>query len=133
MPTRSGLLTALGVLWILSCASQAPFVSSRSGCAAAAEPTALKFGPGSGITPPKAVHRVEPTTPESLRGTEAVAIIQAIIGEDGSPRHICISDGNEEWGRQVAEAFRHWRFEPATLDGKPVAVQFTLTMRLRRW
>ena len=90
------------------------------------------MGPGSGITPPKAVHRVEPTTPASLRGTEAVAIIQAIIGEDGQPRHICISDGNEEWARQTADAFRHWRFEPATLDGKPVAVQFTLTMRLRR-
>ncbi|HVE72303.1 MAG TPA: energy transducer TonB [Thermoanaerobaculia bacterium] len=107
-------------------------MSSASNCAAAAEPTALKIEEGSGITSPKAVHRVEPTTPDSLKGTEAVAIIQAIIGENGTPRHICISGGNEQWGKQVADAFRYWRFQPATLNGKPVAVQYTLTTRLRR-
>ena len=130
MLTRSRLVIAFAVLWMLSCASHAPSMSSPSQCAAAAEPTALKVEDGSGITAPEVVHRVEPTMSESLRGTEAVATIQAIIGEDGTPRHICISDGNEEWGKQVADALRYRRFRPATLDGKPVAVQFSFTTRL---
>ncbi|HEX6084569.1 MAG TPA: energy transducer TonB [Thermoanaerobaculia bacterium] len=135
MRTRSRLLIALGMVWTLSCASGVPVKSTLGRCAADAEPAALKVKTGSGIVPPKVMHRVEPTMPASLSGQAAVATIQAIIGEDGMPRHICISAGNEEWGRQVAEALRYWRFQPATLDGKPVAVQFELTTRLtpRNW
>lgn len=101
-------------------------------CAARAEPTALKIAPGSGITPPKSLRRVEPIAPNGLAGREVLATIEAVIGEDGKPRHICFGNGDPEWGPAVATAFEGWLFEPATLDGRPVAVLFTLTSRLRR-
>jgi hypothetical protein len=119
-------------LLALACSATAPVVKTPSqSCAAQAEPTALKIEPGSGITPPKAIHRVEPLAPASLAGRGAFAIVEAIIGEDGKPRHICFASGDSDWGNAVAVAFKQWLFEPATLEGKPVAVQFTLTMRLR--
>jgi outer membrane biosynthesis protein TonB len=103
----------------------------RPSCAAVAEPTALKIRKDSGVTPPRATYRKEPKAQSSLAdGT--IATIAAIIGEDGHPRHVCQMSGNEEWGRAVMEAFQSWRFEPATLNGSPVAVQFTLTTKLKR-
>jgi hypothetical protein len=111
--------------------SQTAAIASES-CAAKADPTALKLGPGSGITAPKVLHRVEPLAPEALRGREALATVEAVIGEDGKARHICFREGDREWGQAIAAVLGAWRFEPATLDGKPVAVVFTLTSRLRQ-
>ncbi|HJQ38196.1 MAG TPA: hypothetical protein VKB93_13755 [Thermoanaerobaculia bacterium] len=62
---------------------------------------------------------MEPMTPVALRGTSALATIQAIIGEDGKPRHLCIAGGDPEWGKAVAAVFQQWVFEPPTLNGNP--------------
>jgi hypothetical protein len=90
----------------------------------------LTFEPGSGVTPPQALRRVEPiiASPHRLPA-EATATIEAVIGEDGKPRHVCVAGGDPEWGQAVAAAFRQWTFAPATMDGKPVAVQFKLTTK----
>jgi hypothetical protein len=116
-----------------ACGTASPFSTpslASISCAAKAEPTALEITPDSGIAPPKAVHRVDPVAPSHL--TRGEAIIDAVIGEDGRPRHICLRTGDPEWGQAAATAFQNWQFEPATMDGKPVAVLFTLTTRLNR-
>jgi outer membrane biosynthesis protein TonB len=126
------LMLVVLAIFSASCASTAQQSITNTGpCWQEAEPAALKFEPGSGITPPRPVHRAEPIL-HVRPAQEAEATIEAVIGEDGRPRHICITSGNPDWGRAVAAAFRQWVFEPATLDGKPVAVQFTLTTRFRR-
>ena len=126
------LMLVLLAIFSESCASTAQQSMTNTGpCWQEAEPNALKFESGSGITPPKPVYRAQPVFPRGLAHQEAEATIEAVIGEDGRPRHICITAGNPDWGRAVAAAFRQWVFEPATLDGKPVAVQFTLTTRFR--
>lgn len=138
-PTRHGIAAPYGSfgpalfgLLAIACAATAPLPRTPAqSCAAQAEPTALKMEPGNGVIPPKAIHRVEPLAPASLVGRATVATVEAIIGEDGKPRHICFASGDPEWGNAVAAAFKQWLFEPATLQGKPVAVQFTLTTRLR--
>src|SRR4029078_4679730 len=122
---------ALFALLIICCSAVAPVAKTQSpSCAAQAEPTALKIEPGSAITPPKTIRRVEPLAPASLVGRITVATVEAIIGEDGKPRHICVASGDPEWGNAVADALKQWLFEPATLQGKPVAVQFSLTSKL---
>jgi DMSO/TMAO reductase YedYZ molybdopterin-dependent catalytic subunit len=113
-------------------APSAPAAAPADSCAAMAEPTARRIAPGSGITPPNPVYRVEPVAPRAVLGLDAVATVEAVIGEDGKVRHICYRDGDREWAAAVAEALRNWRFEPAKLDGKPVATLFTLTTKLRR-
>lgn len=130
--SRSTVMVSFLVFLAIACASTAHRSSPNAvPCAGEAEPTALKIEPGSEIVPPKPLHRVEPIASASLRGRSAVATINAVIGEDGRPRHTCITDGDPEWGRAVEAAFRQWLFEPATLHGKPVAVRFTLTTRWR--
>ncbi len=118
----------------MSCAtapSVSAVVSDAAGCAARAEPAALKLGPGTGITRYESTYRKEPIAAPHLPDG-SVAVVEAIIGENGVPRHICIVSGEPEWTKAVAEALREWRFEPATLEGRAVAVQFTLTTKLRR-
>jgi outer membrane biosynthesis protein TonB len=121
------LVLVLLAISLISCTSAAPDAMVQLGpCAAEAEPTALTMAEGSGIVAPKVIHRVEPNA-RSMAGRRATAIVEAVIGEDGVPRHICVATGDPEWGRIVADALRYWRFEPGTLNGKPVAVRFSLT------
>ena len=81
------------------------------------------------IEAPVTIRRVEPHVGRELRGRVATATVEAVIGQDGKPRNICVTAGDREWGRVVAEALRQWEFKPATLNGAPVAVKFTLTSR----
>jgi len=81
------------------------------------------------IQAPVVVRKVEPVVARSLRGRTAEATVEAIIGEDGKVRNVCVVSGDPEWGRTVARAVRKWEFKPGTLDGKPVAVTFTLTSK----
>lgn len=83
------------------------------------------------IVPPTATRRVEPQAPQSLLGRTALTTVEAIIGEDGRPRNICVTSGDPDWGRAVAAALRKWEFKPATLQGKPIAIRFTLTSSFR--
>lgn len=124
-----GLILVLLAISLVSCTSAAPDAMVQSGpCPAEAEPTAVTIEEGSGIIAPKVIHRAEPKA-RSMAGRRATAIVEAVIGEDGVPRHICVTSGDPDWGRIVADAVREWRFEPATRDGKPVAVRFSLTSK----
>jgi len=40
-------------------------------------------------------------------------------------------EGYEPFVKSAAEAMRHWRYEPATLDGKPVDVYFTVRIEFK--
>jgi hypothetical protein len=120
------------IVLVLCTACAATHAPEPPSCAALAEPTALKIERGNGITPPKSLHRVDPIAPANLHDRSAVARIDAVIGEDGKPRHICITRGDPLWADAAAAAVREWTFEPATLNGKPVAVLFTLTTKFTR-
>jgi protein TonB len=83
------------------------------------------------IQAPVVIQKVEPIVKRSLRGRTALATVEAIVGEDGKARNVCVTSGDPEWGRAVAVALRKWRFKPATLNGKPIAVRFELTSTWR--
>jgi hypothetical protein len=124
-------LVAVGAQLVLGCATAPSSQATTPNCAQLAEPSALTVAKDGEITPPKAIFRKEPIAPDSLRES-AVADLGAVIGEDGKLRHICFMGGDEMWGQAAADALQDWRFEPATLDGRPVAVLFKVTMRFRR-
>jgi len=119
----------LCVVVLTGCASGYDPVVKGAGCAAAAEggPAVAKTEPGGEATAPKIVHRVEPLPPRGMGSQRVVATVEAIIGVDGKPRHVCIASGHPEWGRAVAAAVRQWVFEPGLLNGKPADVQFEIT------
>lgn len=115
----------LALVSLTSCATAKSPVSEMS-CLDRLEPTALRVEPHNGIKAPIPIQRQEPIVSKLLRHG-AMATLEAVIGENGVPRNICLSEGDREWGLAMIEAFKQWRFEPATLDGRPVAVRFTLT------
>jgi periplasmic protein TonB len=92
-----------------------------------------RFEAGGPITAPKVISRVEPTTSRELRDkySDATATVEVVLDEQGRVVDVLYVEGNREWARLLMQAVRRWRFEPGTLDGKPVAVRFPITSNFR--
>jgi protein TonB len=87
------------------------------------------------FSPPEILTRVEPVYPPgALRaGIEGTVILEMTIDERGRPIDIQVLRPQPFGLTQAAvDAARQWRFEPCTSDGRPVRVQFTLTVRFNR-
>lgn len=57
-----------------------------------------------------------------LNGKVGRAKVAFIVAEDGSTRDIRVGEAtNAVFGRHAAVAVKDWRFEPATLHGRPAA------------
>lgn len=58
-----------------------------------------------------------------------VVIVEAVIDEQGNVKDIKVLKGLPKGLDEAAvEAVRSWRFTPATMDGTPVPVYYTLTV-----
>jgi protein TonB len=89
---------------------------------------------GLDVDPPEVVHRVLPRYPELARTIryEGAVILELIIDTEGKVEEIAVLKGLPYGITESAvEAVRQWRFEPCTLDGRPVAVQYNLTVWFR--
>jgi len=82
------------------------------------------------VTAPKIIKRVDPIVP-SYTGTHWVQT-ESVIDETGHITTICRVSGDPALVDSVLKAMRQWTFEPATRDGKPVKVLFSLTTRFYR-
>ena len=123
------LAISFAILSASACSSAAvdPATGPEELCAAMVQPPVPKADSNPDIQAPVVIRRVEPVVGRSLRSRAALATVEAVIGEDGHVRNVCVTSGDQEWGRAVAAALRKWQFKPGTLDGKPVAVLFSLT------
>jgi TonB family protein len=87
---------------------------------------------GGTIRPPKIVKRVEPRYPMGARAfrVSGIAIFTCVIDKDGSIHDIAMKKGlpAPTLSYTAMEALRQWKFEPGTIDGKPVEVLFNLTI-----
>ena len=82
------------------------------------------------ITEPKAITKVPPQYPEEARknGVTGLVSLRAVITKEGGVDEITVESSDDERLSQAAiDALRQWQFEPATHDGKPVAVWYVLT------
>lgn len=84
------------------------------------------------IVPPEAVFAPRPDYPETARGAGrgGTVILLATIDKEGRVTDLEILR-DEPLGLTEAalEAVRRWRFRPATLEDRPVAVYYHLTVR----
>ena len=82
-----------------------------------------------GVSPPKAIYSPDPEYSETARQAklQGTCVLWLVVGPDGKPRDIrvlrTLGLGLDE---KAIEAVKHWRFEPAMKDGKPVAVQINV-------
>ena len=89
---------------------------------------------GGDVKAPVLEHRVEPVyTPEAARARiSGIVIVEATIDETGRVTHVDIMKPLPFGLDQAAvDAVMQWTFKPGTLNGKPVAVSFNLTVDFR--
>lgn len=82
--------------------------------------------------PPRKLLTPEPRFPRAKLGTglRVEVIVECIIGEDGLPYSPTIIEANGEYTMVYTTlgTLSQWRWEPASLDGKPVEVVYALTV-----
>lgn len=109
--------------------SQAPPVEADS--------TPEAFQPihvGGDVQKPVKVSAPQPAYTKEARAAkiQGVVIVQAIINRDGSVRNVKVLKGLPFGLSEAAKTtVESWDFEPATLNGEPVAVYYNLTVNFR--
>lgn len=89
---------------------------------------------GKAVVAPKLVRKVEPFYPESARQDreEGVSLYEAIISQTGCIRDLrLLKSSTALFDLSGMEALSHWRYTPATLNGRPVNVYLTVTVTFR--
>ncbi len=62
-------------------------------------------------------------------GVSGLVIAELVIDENGVVRDVAIQESPaDEFSAAATEALEQWTFEPATKDGKPVAVTYIVTV-----
>ncbi|MFA6957827.1 MAG: TonB family protein [Thermoanaerobaculia bacterium] len=87
-----------------------------------------------GGTQPQVVSRVNPSYPRAARDAniEGVVVIRAIVRKDGRVDEAeILRDLPWGLGEAAKEAVKQWRFLPATYNGEPIDVYYTVTVRFR--
>ena len=100
-------------------------------------PPAEPEGPirvGGDVQPPVKVSAPSPQYTEIARKAriQGVVIVEAIINKTGAVTNVKILKGLPMGlDTAAADAVKKWKFKPATLNGKPVAVIYNLTVNFR--
>lgn len=102
--------------------------------AAAPAETAEPLRVGGEVTRPEVIHKV-PIDFAAFQNGEirmtGVFIAEAVIDEKGDVTNARILKGPDpKIAAAALAAIRQWKFKPATLNGKPVAVYYTLTVNI---
>jgi protein TonB len=89
---------------------------------------------GNGVTAPKPVYTPEPEYSERARKKKinGSVVVAMIVTPEGRVREVKIAKSLDEGlNKQALAAVRTWKFEPATKDGKPVAVHLNVDVSFR--
>lgn len=89
-----------------------------------------------GVVKPRLIHKVSPKYPEGARKEmiQGDVAVMATIDKQGIPRAptvVEMSPGAEELAAAAVDTVLDWRYEPATLNGEPVEVMVTVTVRFK--
>jgi protein TonB len=89
---------------------------------------------GNGVTAPKAVYAPHPEYTESARKKKinGNVTLAMVVTAEGRVRDLKVIKGlDKDLDKQTLAAVSTWRFEPATKDGKPVAVHLSTEVTFR--
>jgi len=92
------------------------------------------YAVGNGVTAPRAVYIPDPQYTESARQKKikGTVIVATIVTAEGQVRDLkVIKSLDPGLDKQAIAAVSTWRFEPATKDGKPVAVHLAVQVTFR--
>ncbi|MGH9555334.1 MAG: energy transducer TonB [Terriglobales bacterium] len=111
-------------------------IGPRTGPGAGPGPSqGVYSGPfGGGVRPPRPLYAPDPDYSEEARKIKAqgTVVLWVVVGADGQVRDLRVQRslgfGLDE---KAVEAVRRWKFEPATKDDRPVAVQIYVEVHFR--
>jgi hypothetical protein len=86
------------------------------------------------IRKPEKIFAPPPVIPQFLRQSPVPEniVAESMIGVDGRVSHVSLNGASSIYLAAMAfDTICDWRFKPATLEGKPFAVYYTLTINLR--
>jgi TonB family protein len=89
---------------------------------------------GGGVKAPTPLETPDPEYSEEARKAkyQGVVVLWLVVGPDGRPKNIKIERPlGMGLDQKAVEAVQRWKFEPATKDGKPVAVQINVEVNFR--
>lgn len=101
---------------------------------ALAEEPAKIYKIADGVKAPRLITKIEPDYTEEARDAKVsgTATLKIIIGSDGDVQKAEIAQSLDPGlDANAIDAVTRWKFEPATLDGKPVAVSATVEVNFR--
>lgn len=95
-----------------------------------------KYPPSAGPcgTAPKVKYSPDPPYPEAARKEhiEGTVVLWLVVDGDGVPQDIKVARSlRGDLDAAALKTVQNWRFEPATFDGKPVAVQINVEVNFR--
>jgi TonB family protein len=81
--------------------------------------------------PPKRVKSVEPVYPEDARknGIEGIVVLEATVDVKGVVEKVKVLNSIPALDQAAIDAVKKWVYEPKVINGKPVPVVFTVTVR----
>jgi TonB family protein len=89
---------------------------------------------GGQLKEPRKIKQVDPVYPEIARRARVsgAVILEVIVDKQGNPRDIKVLRGLSMGLTEAAvEAVKQWKWEPSTLNGKPVEVIVIVTVNFR--
>jgi TonB family protein len=83
---------------------------------------------------PKLVRQQPPVLTESIRSQRLEGLIatRCIINTEGILEDCCIVKSGGELDQPVIEAVRTWRYEPVTIEGKPLNVFYIILIKIKQ-
>ncbi len=122
----------------------APAADSEAGLSAIAESSPLapptedaqpvRIRVGGELKPPRLLSSVIPVYPAMARdtGIEGEVVIDTTIDKTGRVTGAKVISGPSVLRQAALDAVRQWRYEPSKLNGEPVPVQLTVTLKFHR-
>src|SRR5256886_1822663 len=98
-----------------------------------AVPQPLPVSPpiGGQVQPARLLKSVQPVYPQMARSSHAAGdvTVDALIDADGNVTNWKAVSGPPILRQAAIDAIKQWKYDPARLDGRPVAIHLTLTVR----
>ena len=86
------------------------------------------FSVGNGVSAPRPIDTPDPEYSEEARKAkyQGVVVLWLVVGPDGRPRGMKVQRSlGMGLDQKAIEAVQRWKVEPATMNGRPVAVQIS--------
>jgi TonB family protein len=124
--------------WCLGCTTEGPPsdgppigipAGDGRGAAPVAAPAPVRIG--GRIQAPRKIRHVAPAYPELARtaGVTGIVILECVIDPDGRVQSVQVLRGHPLLNEAALTAVRQWAYSPTLLNGVPVAVVMTVTVR----